>query len=225
MQPTTTYSTQPKAAVFIIGTIALTLAITLLSAHFRWGYPSAFWLATGMYGAITAFAFWANNAFLQKLLVFGIAAGFTELIADTWLVNGIGSLVYPATEAKFWASPNYMPFAWAVILIQVGYVSWFYAQRFPLIQAMGLAFVLGASFIPIFESSAKAAGWWYYQPTSPMILNAPIYIIVAEGLITLVLPLVYQKLVEKGVWVAAIAGIVQGLWIWASYFLMYPLLG
>lgn len=214
-----------KTAVFIIATISLTLAITLLSAHFAWGYISAFWLAIGMYAAIAAFAFVAQDALLKKLLVFGLVAGLGELLSDAWLVNGIGSLVYPATEAKIWASPNYMPFAWAVVLIQVGYVSWLFVQRFSFIPATGLAFILGASFIPVFESSAKAAGWWYYQPTSPMIFNAPIYIIVAEGIITSVLPLVYQQISQRRMGFAAIAGGIHGLWIFASYFLMYQFLG
>lgn len=216
--------TRTKEAIFIISTMVVTIGVALLSARFDWGYPSAFWLATGMYGAIATFAVWSDDAFLKKMLLFGIAAGLTELLADAWLVNGIKSLVYPAEELKIWASPNYMPFAWAVVLIQVGYLGWLYAQHHSMLKAMGISFLIGMSFIPMFETCAKFAGWWYYHPC-PMILNTPVYIIVGEGLITLVLPLIYSKEMKETYLFSAMAGILQGLWIFVSYFLAYQIFG
>jgi hypothetical protein len=177
-----------------------------------------------MYLAIAAFAFWFDDGFLKKLLVFGIVAGFTELLADAWLVNGINSLVYPAQEFKIWASPIYMPFAWAVVLIQVGYLGWLYAQHHPLPKAMAISVLIGMLFIPFFETCAKFAGWWYYNP-SPMILNTPVYIIVGEGLITLTLPLIYDQELKRSYLFFVIAGILQGLWIFVSYFLTYQIFG
>ncbi len=217
--------TRSKEAIFIISTMVLTLSVALLSAHFDWGYPSAFGLATGMFAAIAAFAFWANDVFLKRLLLFGIVAGFTELLADAWLVYGIDSLVYPPAEAKIWASPNYMPFAWAVVLIQVGYLGWLYAQSHPMLPAMGISFLIGMLFIPTFETCAKFADWWFYKPSSPMLLNTPIYIIIGEGLIALVLPLIYNKEMKETYLFSGTAGILQGLWIFASYFLVYQIVG
>lgn len=217
--------TRQKETVFIISTMLLTLCIALLSARFDWGYQSAFWLATGMFSAIAAFAFWFNDVFLKRLLLFGIAAGFTELLADAWLVYGIDSLVYPLEEAKIWASPNYMPFAWAVVLIQVGYLGWLYAQSHTIIPAMGISCLIGMLFIPAFETCAKFAEWWFYKPSSPMLFNTPIYIIVGEGLIALLLPLIYNKEMKKNYLFSFFAGILQGLWIFASYFLAYQIVG
>lgn len=216
--------TRSKEVLFIVSTMVLTIGITLLSAHFDWGYRSALLLAIGMYGAIATFAFRFGDRFLKKLLLFGILAGFTELIADAWLVHGIDSLVYPAQEPQIWASPIYMPFAWAVVLIQVGYLGWLYAQNHAMPKAMGISFLIGMVFIPMFETCAKFADWWYYNPT-PMILNTPIYIIVGEGLITLVLPLIYDKENTKPYLFFAVAGIVQGLWVFVSYFLAYQIFG
>lgn len=216
--------TRSKEVGFIVSTMVLTICITLLSAYFDWGYRSALLLAIGMYGAIATFAVWFSDRFLKTLLLFGIAAGFTELIADAWLVNGINSLVYPAQEPKIWASPIYMPFAWAVVLIQVSYLGWLYAQHHSLPKAMGISFLIGIVFIPMFETCAKFADWWHYRP-SPMILNTPIYIIVGEGLITLVLPLIYDEEKTKPYSFFAIAGILQGLWVFISYFLAYQAFG
>ena len=112
-----TYASNLKSpqSIFIIISMVVTLAITLLAAHYDWGYRSAFMLAIGMFAVLSGFAFITSDHYLKRLLLFGIITGFTELIADKFLVENFQSLVYPADEQKIWCSPNYMPFAWAVL--------------------------------------------------------------------------------------------------------------
>ncbi|GAB3257315.1 hypothetical protein GCM10027347_19690 [Larkinella harenae] len=60
------------------------------------------------------FAWLDADSFLRKLLVLGLIAGIGELLADWWLVDTTGTLVYPNKESMLIRSPFYMPFAWAV---------------------------------------------------------------------------------------------------------------
>ncbi len=208
---------------FVIATMATTLLVAMLSAWFKWGYLSAFMLAIGMFTVLGSFAIFRKDAFLQKLLMFGLIAGFVELAADNWLVNTIQSLVYPASEPKIWASPNYMPFAWAVILVQVGYLGYLVSKKHNMLKAMLVSFCIGMCFIPVFETLAKYAGWWYYHPTR-MLGNTPWYIIVGEGIICFTLPFIFRKELRGSMGTSLLAGIIQGVWIWGAYWLAHTLI-
>lgn len=212
-----------KETLFVLATMTITLAITLLSAYYDWGYWSAFALATGMYAVLTAFAFLNNDDFLKRLLLFGLVAGFVELLADKWLVHDISSLVYPAGEPKLWYSPNYMPFAWAVVLVQVGYLGWMISKKVKMPEAMLLCMAIGIVFIPVFEQCAYWADWWYYNPAK-MLLNTPWYIIFAEGIICFFLPAIFfYELKNK--WITALVlGVLEGLVIFLAYFITYNLI-
>ncbi len=210
-------------AGFIITTMLGTLSVAALSAWFDWGPVSAFILAWGMYSIILWYAYRRQDAFLKKLLLFGIAAGFVELIADNWLVNGIQSLQYPAHEPMLWASPAYMPFAWAVILIQVGYIGYLISKKHRLATAALLTFIIGILFIPAFECFAKYASWWQYIPTEKMLFHTPYYIIMGEGLICFVLPLIYTRAGQMRWLTTLVSGIIMGLWIFAAYFIAYKI--
>lgn len=212
-----------KESVFIIISMIVTLGVTLLSAYYKWGFESAFILATGMFAILTSFALITSDTFLKKLLLFGIVAGTTELIADKWLVENIQSLVYPSGEPKIWCSPNYMPFAWAVVLIQVGYLGWLISRKEKMIEAMILCLIIGVCFIPVFEQCAFYANWWYYNPCK-MLLNTPWYIIISEGLICFFLPAIFFYETTHGKKLAIILGIGEGLWIFVSYYLIYNLI-
>jgi hypothetical protein len=80
--------------------------------------------------------------------------------------------------------------------------------------------VIGFAVIPLFEHWAKNAGWWYYQ-NCKMIGNTPWYIILAEGLICSFLPLFYKHIYERNYRGQLILGIIEGLWIWVSYFIAF----
>jgi hypothetical protein len=177
-----------------------------------------------MFSVITLHAFKWHDSILKKLLLFGLFAGVTELAADNWLVNGIHSLFYPSLQVHIWASPFYMPLAWAVILVEVGYLGSLLGMRKSLVANIGISFLIGVMFIPIFETCAKYAGWWYYESASKF-LETPWYIILGEGLICAALPLVFHKVVRKTWLGSATMGILQGLWIFAAYYIGYLIFG
>ncbi len=157
--------------------------------------------------------------------IFGVAAGFTELIADWWLVNRTGSLVYAPGEPMLVASPMYMPFAWALVMMQLGVVAHWLRENFSVAKAALIAGLIGGVNIPLYESLARAADWWIYQKT-PMLLGAPYYIILGEVLIVVPLVWLADWLVRMGpVKGGIILGIVEGLVILVAYMIAWWLVG
>ncbi len=213
-----------KEVKFVLFTLFLTVTVAALSAAFELTWRSAFVLAFGMYFLLGWFAFKQNDIFLKKLLVFGIAAGITELLADCWLVQSTGTLIYANNEPMVACSPLYMPFAWAVLLIQIGYLGWLISRKEKMWVSIVLTTFLGFAVIPLFEHWAKGAGWWYYVNTK-MVLNTPYYIILAEGLICSVLPFFFKNIHKKDYKWQLPLGIIEGLWIWAAYFIAFKLVG
>ena len=209
-----------KETRFIIATLAITVAVAAISAQFHLTWRSGFCLAGGMYVALGWFAFRQKDLFLKRLLLFGLAAGLVELLADCWLVKSTGTLVYPTDEPMVACSPLYMPLAWAVILIQIGYLGWLISNKEKMWISMLCSIVIGFAVIPLFEHWAKNAGWWYYQ-NCKMIGNTPWYIILAEGLICSLLPLFYKYIYERNYGWQLILGVSEGLWIWLSYFIAF----
>nr|MCU0387432.1 hypothetical protein [Chitinophagaceae bacterium] len=218
------YFPYKKEVVFILGTMIATLGFALVDAFFHLGYGSASALAIVMFFVISMRAYRWNDSFLKKMIVFATAAGITELVADNWLVNGINSLFYPEEQLHIWASPFYMPLAWAVILIQVGYLGGLLGMRKSMGVKVLISFMIGLVFIPVFESCAKYAGWWYYVSESKF-LETPYYIILGEGLICAAIPLAFHKVLRKSFIGLLLMGAALGLWIYASYFIGYSIFG
>jgi len=209
-----------KETRFVIITLITTVVVAAISASFHLTWRSGFCLAVGMYILLGLFAFRHNDLFLKRLLVFGLTAGVVELLADCWLVKNTGTLVYPTDEPMIACSPLYMPFAWAVILIQIGYLGWLISNTEKMWISMLCTTVIGFAVIPLFEHWAKNAGWWYYQ-NCKMIGNTPWYIILAEGLICSFLPFFYKHISARNYRAQLILGIIEGLWIWVSYFIAF----
>ncbi|HVZ55326.1 MAG TPA: FAD-dependent oxidoreductase [Chitinophagaceae bacterium] len=214
-----------KEAIFVIGTMVMTLGFTYLAARFNWGPVSAFVLAFGMFAWLSSYALAEQDYFLGRLLVFGLTAGIVELAADHWLVDGIHGLVYPHAEFRLWSSPLYMPFAWAVVLIQVGYFGFLFSRRHGLWASYLFTFLLGMCFIPLFEWLARYASWWHYHKSLPGVARTPYFIILGEGLICMVLPAIYNKAWKRTHLDPVINGALFGIWIFLSYFIAYQLLG
>ncbi|MBS1747247.1 MAG: hypothetical protein JST21_13840 [Bacteroidetes bacterium] len=203
---------------FVIATLVITVSVAGLSAYYHLTWRSGFALALGMFIILSIFAFLRRDIFLQKLLIFGIAAGIVELMADCWLVRSTGTLVYPNNEPMIACSPLYMPFAWAVILVQIGYLGWLISNKEKMWMSMLCSLVIGLAVIPLFEHWAKGADWWYYQ-NCKIIYNTPWYIILGEGLICSMLPLFFKHIHRKKHALQVALGIIEGLWIWVSYFI------
>ena len=207
---------------FILLTLALVLGIGIVSDRYRLGWQSAAWLAYGTFTVMGLFAWLYADVFLRKLLLFGLIAGFGELLADWWLVDSTGTLIYPNDEPMLIRSPLYMPFAWAVILVQIGYLSWLVSTIKSMRLAVLTAALMGLSIIPLMEHWAKDAGWWYYV-NCRLFGSAPLYIITGESVICTLLPLFFRQ-INNRVWYYAVGfGIVQGTWIWLAYILCYYL--
>lgn len=171
------------------------------------------------------YAILRNDLQLLVFLLFGLVTGFSELLADYWLVKGINDLVYASPEPMLVASPAYMPFAWAVILTQIGFIGWRLATLFNLVKASIIVGIMGGVIIPFYEHSAKGAAWWVYNDWAHEFWNAPYYIILGEALICLVLPWVFLKIEQKK-WLLALGlGLLHGIWIFISYYLSYLLVG
>ena len=207
---------------FVFATIGVALTVSGLSSYFAWGWTSAATLAYGLYAIMLVYAFVTRSIFLKNIFLFSTASGFVELFADWWLVEGTKTLVYFPDEPFIWKSPAYMPFAWAVVLTQAGYLGWFIKTKYPVLQTVLFTGLIGASMIPIHEYCAHNALWWYYKDCK-VIFHTPYYIILGEGLICAALPLLYLWLNTKKNSYYFLAGIAHGLWIWISYLIAYSI--
>jgi hypothetical protein len=203
--------------------MGLLLALNVVSAHYGLGWKAV----TGNVAVILLldgiYIFSSRDTQLGQWLLLGLAAGWVELCTDWWLVR-TGTLVYPPAEPMIWASPAYMPFAWAVILVQIGAVGAWLKQRYGLVQATVLTACISGINIPIYEHLAKDAHFWFYQQT-PMLFSAPLYVICAEFL--LALPLVWMAGVTTKVRpvLSLAVGAVEGLWMFPVVVFAFWLLG
>ena len=141
----------------------------------------------------------------RELLPLGLVAGFLELFADYFLVHWTrsGQLVYPTPDTVLLASPLYMPFAWACVIVEFGYLllrltaalhrTWVGA-------AIGGA--LAARAIGLYEYFAARAGWWYYKPAHAMLgKTCALYIPLGEFLMFATFPYIFRSAAGDTDWV------------------------
>ncbi|RED99825.1 DUF6989 domain-containing protein [Marinoscillum furvescens] len=210
---------------FIVITQAILMTWSIASSILAAGPASAAIISYVLFGAYVIHALVFRHPTMIKLVIFGILAGLLELITDHYLVETINNLVYPGNEAMIWSSPAYMPFAWANVLIQLGYYGILLSKwkGWPIASvALGLA---GAMYIPLYEHLAKDAGWWWYHANVPMIFNAPNYVIICEGLISLSLPFLLTRSSKNSIASGIQYGVLAGIWIYLSALLAYWLGG
>jgi len=214
----------PNSSRFVVLTLFFVVAWNFASSVVGWGWPTAAVITCAMSLAYIWYIWCRQEFLLGRILLFGMAAGWTELLADRWLVETSATLFYLPGGPFVLRSPLYMPFAWMVVMTQLGYLGWWMGKRWGIPTASLLIALFGAVNIPLYEQWAKSAGWWYYQNT-PMLGNTPWYIIGGEFLIALSLPAVISLLEKRDWGVSICAGICQGLWIWVSYVLAFRLVG
>ena len=147
-----------------------------------------------------------------------------ELLADRWLVDGAGTLVYDEGGPFVLRSPLYMPFAWALILVPLGYLGLRLATRFPLAVVSVFVALVGSLYVPLYEEWARGSSWWYYGSTS-MLGSTPWYIIGGEFLMALALPAGLSLVREAEIGWRVALGLLDGLWIWAAYAIALALRG
>ncbi|MFN2203916.1 MAG: DUF6989 domain-containing protein [Caldilineaceae bacterium] len=211
---------------FVLVTLAIVATWIVINSFFFTGWVTAAILAFGMLTVDVIYIIRAGDRLLAKFLYFGLVAGFVELLADAWLISSTKTLYYEFGEPLLIESPVYMPVAWAVILVQIGYIGYFIHLRWGLLRATLLTGLLGGAIIPVYEYCAKGAGWWLYEDTHRMIFGAtPYYIVLGEFLLALALPALLVAVKQREFYWTLPLGTVMGLWIWISYFVAFHLVG
>jgi hypothetical protein len=205
--------------------VLATVAINVLAVGLLVFVPGSDWrtgLALNLFdnALLLAFVLRRRDLFLARLMLFGLAVGFTELAADAWLVDYTRTLDYSiGGGTMLWRSPLWMPLAWQVVAVQFGCLGLWLRDRF---GGWGLVMigVLGAVNIPYHEEMARRIHWWTYSGCR-MISNTPCYIIVGELGIAIALTLLAKPL-RRGGWKAAgLTGIAGGIAIFICYVLAY----
>ena len=176
---------------------------------------------------------WSTRAqwglLFRELLPLGLVAGFWELFADYFLVHWTrsGQLVYPTPDSVLLASPLYMPFAWACVIVEFGYLL---LRLRAALQQTWIAALLGGmlagSTIAIYEYFAFRAGWWYYRPAHTMLgKTCALYIPLGEFLMFAAFPYIFRRATD-GDWVqrALKRGTLFGVTIGLAYAVGYAAL-
>ena len=109
-----------------------------------------------------------------------------------------------------WDSSLYMPFGWAVVLTQIGYLGWLLLGRLRAWQVGLLLVPVSGILIPLYENWAIRAGWWDYQ-LAPDWWGVPRYIYLAEALLMLPVPALLQLALGRGGRWVPLAGLLEGM--------------
>jgi hypothetical protein len=163
-----------------------------------------------------------RDVVLARFMLFGLGVGFSELMADAWLVDYTKTLDYSIGGGPMlWRSPLWMPFAWEIVAVQFGYVGLRLWERFGR-QGLAAVGVLGAISIPYYEELARRIHWWQYG-NCRMLSYTPYYITLGEFGIVILLA-VLAKRVSQGTWTASLlAGLAGGFGIFLCYAIAYGL--
>ncbi|MEQ8924751.1 MAG: hypothetical protein RLO81_02995 [Fulvivirga sp.] len=205
-----------KTTIVILSSSGILLSWSFGSSILASGPISASIITYTLYIFYWFYALKYDNPLILRLAIFGTIAGILELATDHYLVSTINSLVYPGNELMIWSSPAYMPFAWSNVILQLSFVGVLLTKRFGLLKASIFLCIAGGMYIPIYEHLAKDAGWWWYHNNTTMVLNAPLYVIVCEALISLSLPALVYYSEHNKVGKTIGLGVVEGVWILIS---------
>jgi hypothetical protein len=205
----------------VLTTIAISIAGVILFSFAPWSdWRTGLLLSIVENAILIGFSITTGDRLIPHLMLFGLAVGSSELLADAWLVDATRTLDYsPGGGPMIWRSPAWMPLAWEVVAVQLGYLG---LRLFEWRKGLGLllAGVIGAINIPFYEEMALKVRWWRYADCR-MFLHTPYYIILGEFLIAVVIAaLAGQTRYER--WSRSIlAGLLAGLGIFACYALGY----
>lgn len=221
---THTSSTDRPRFYFIISSMALGILLLVIDSLLSYGWITAAWWGYGLSLMYVIYTLVKKDRLLTKFIIFALAAGFTELLPDNWLVKFTGTLIYPQDEPMLLSSPAYMPFSWLVVLVQMGYLGWWASRKIGLLKASLALGVMGALLIPLYEHWAINAGWWHYINTK-MIGTVPYYIILAEGLLMITVPFILQRVGRSQYHIAILWGIAEGFVMWLACIIAWFVLG
>jgi hypothetical protein len=213
-----------KRTRFVLTASLIGSVVLVVFALFAPGWVSASVWAVGLSLTFLIYALATRDALLLRFIALAFLAGWIELLPDAWLVSHTDSLVYDPNEPFVSKSPVYMPLSWTAVLVQVGYFGWLLSRKVPMYAAMLLVGVLGALIIPFYEFISIVGGWWSYRNV-PMILGVPYYIIMAEGLLMMSVPLLFRAVEKAPLWLIPVLALLQGIIMWAAVWVAYSLLG
>ncbi|HEX8823444.1 MAG TPA: hypothetical protein VF794_26190 [Archangium sp.] len=186
---------------------------SFLASHFQMGPKAAFVLTPALAASFVVYAVRTRDGFVARMILFGLVVGFGELPADYFGVAVNKTLVYPQAEPLIWVSPAYMPLSWMVMMLQLGTVANWLTSKWGLLKTTAALAVLGGLNIPLYETLAHRAGWWSYRNTPMLFGVTPYYVILAEVLLSLALPLVVSHVAQaRGPKVVAL-GVAQSVWL------------
>jgi predicted acylesterase/phospholipase RssA len=157
-----------------------------------------------------------RDRLMAHFLAFGVVLGFSELLADAWLVDFTRTLDYSIGGGPMiWRSPLWMPFAWEVVAVQFAVLGGWLMNKFKR-GGLLLTGLIGAVNIPFYEELALKTQWWAYE-SCRMFLHTPYYIILGEFGIVIGITLLASGL-QSGHWGRTVlAGIMGGLAIFVCY--------
>jgi hypothetical protein len=212
-----------RTTIVILVTSGILLGWSYISSLIEAGPISASIITYSLYAFYWVYAFKTKNPLVERLMIFGTIAGILELATDHYLVDIINSLVYPGKELMIWSSPAYMPFAWSNVLLQLSFIGVLLTHRYGLIISSIVLCIAGGMYIPTYEHLAKDAAWWWYNFNTPMILNAPLYVIICEALISLSLPGIVYYSDHQKIGRTFFLGFAEGIWILISAWLAFTI--
>lgn len=219
-----THQTNKTQLIFIMLSMLLGIVLLIIDSILAYGWITAAWWGYGLSALYVGYAVFKKDGLLLKFIVFALAAGFTELLPDNWLVQFTKTLIYPKDEPMLLSSPAYMPFSWLVVLVQLGYLGWWASHRIGLVKASVGLMIAGALLVPLYEHWAINAGWWYYENTR-MMGTVPYYVILAEGLLMSCVPFILQKVEQSKGYQIILWGIAEGLVMWLACIIAWFTLG
>lgn len=218
--------TDRRRLILIVHTMVYALIAQVVAAIFASGWIATTAVTAGLLGMMIRHAWRERDALLARILVLGLVVGFGELPADHFGVVVTETLVYTPGGPLVWVTPLYMPFGWVVMIVQLGVLAWWLGRRWGAARTCVALALLGGLNIPAHELLAKHADLWHYQNT-PMILGAvPVYVILAEALLGLVIPLLLLRVTATTPWRrVALLGALQALAIYIAGRIAYALVG
>lgn len=222
--PATVTVNNPQRLKLILFTIALNVLAVIVFARMPWSdWRTGMVLNLTDNAILIGYAVFYRDAFLGRLIAFGLALGFTELIADAWLVDHTRTLDYSIGGGPMlWRSPLWMPFAWEVVAVQFAVLGLWLVERFKQTGLL-LTGLIGAVNIPFYEEMALRTNWWAYQ-NCKMFLHTPYYIIVGEFFIVVAIVLLAGNIYKQNMIKSLISGVVGGIAIFACYKIPYCLI-
>lgn len=217
-------SADPLRMRFTLAALGLVVASNALGALTQAG-PRFALLSTALtFSLMVAWTAWRRDPVLARWLLIGSVAGWLEILTDAWLVRSTATLLYPREGPMVWDSPLYMPFAWALVISQLGIVGGWLAERLSLAGAGVACALLGGCMIPLYEHLAHHANYWTYVDT-PMVFHAPLYIVVAEFILVLPLAWMGRLALPRPPAVSVLLGVAEGLWMLPSVMVGWWLVG